>query len=241
MRAGRPRSQLWSHRVNDTFPDLNPPPRVLMGPGPVGVDPRVLRAMSMPMLGQFDPAFTAYMNETMELLRRIYCTRNRWSILIDGTARAGIEAILVSVIAPGDKVLVPVFGRFGHLLTEISSRCGAEVVTIEREWGTVFTPEEIEAAIRRHRPRVLAVVHGDTSTTMAQPLADIGPICRANDVILYADATASLGGAEVAVDAWQIDAASSGLQKCLSGPPGSSPITCNARVPDIVTRRNHSE
>jgi len=227
--------------VNETVAELNPPPRILMGPGPVGVDPRVLRAMSMPMLGQFDPAFTAYMNETMELLRRLYRTANRWSLLVDGTARAGAEAILVSTIAPGDKVLVPVFGRFGHLLAEISSRCGAEVVTIEREWGSVFTPEEIEAAIRRHRPRLLAIVHGDTSTTMLQPLADIGPICRANDVIVYVDATASLGGTDVAIDAWQIDAASAGLQKCLSGPPGSSPITFNARVADIVNRRKHVE
>jgi (S)-ureidoglycine---glyoxylate transaminase len=227
--------------VNEAFAELNPPPRILMGPGPVGVDPRVLRAMSMPMLGQFDPAFTAYMNDTMELLRRIYRTRNRWSILIDGTARAGVEAILVSVIAPGDKVLVPIFGRFGHLLAEISSRCGAEVVTIEREWGTVFTPEEIETAVRRHRPRILAVVHGDTSTTMAQPLSDIGPICRENDVILYTDTTASLGGADVAIDAWQVDAASAGLQKCLSGPPGSAPITFNERVVDIVNRRKHVE
>jgi (S)-ureidoglycine---glyoxylate transaminase len=227
--------------LNETIAELNPPPRILMGPGPVGVDPRVLRAMSMPMLGQFDPAFTAYMNDTMELLRRLYRTANRWSFLVDGTARAGVEAILVSIIAPGDKVLVPVFGRFGHLLAEISARCGAEVVTIEREWGTVFTPEEIEAAIRRHRPRVLAIVHGDTSTTMLQPLADIGPICRANDVIVYADATASLGGSDVAIDAWHIDAASAGLQKCLSGPPGSSPITFNARVADLVNSRKHVE
>jgi (S)-ureidoglycine-glyoxylate aminotransferase len=107
------------------------------------------------------------------------------------------------------------------LLAEISARCGAEVVTIEREWGTVFTPEEIEHAIRRHRPKVLAIVHGDTSTTMLQPLADIGPIC--------------------AVDAWQIDAASAGLQKCLSGPPGSAPITFNARVADLVNARKHIE
>ncbi len=227
--------------MNETIAELNPPPRILMGPGPVGVDPRVLRAMSMPMLGQFDPAFTAYMNDTMALLRRIYRTRNRWSLLIDGTARAGVEAILVSIIAAGDKVLVPVFGRFGHLLAEISARCGAEVVTIEREWGTVFTPDEIETAIRRHKPRLLAIVHGDTSTTMLQPLADIGPLCRANDVIVYADATASLGGSDVAIDAWQIDAASAGLQKCLSGPPGSSPITFNDRVADIINTRKHVE
>jgi (S)-ureidoglycine---glyoxylate transaminase len=227
--------------VTKLYGELNPPPRILMGPGPVGVDPRVLRAMSMPMLGQFDPAFTAYMNEMMELLRQLFRTRNRWSFLVDGTARAGVEAILVSLIAPGDKVLVPVFGRFGHLLTEIASRCGGDVVTIEREWGSVFTTDELEDAIRRHRPRLLAVVHGDTSTTMAQPLAEIGPICRANDVILYADMTASLGGTDVAIDDWQVDAASAGLQKCLSGPPGSAPITFNQRVADIVNGRKHVE
>ncbi len=221
--------------------DLNPPPRLLMGPGPVGVDPRVLRAMSMPMLGQFDPAFTAYMNETMELIRQLYRTKNKWSLLIDGTARAGVEAILVSIISPGDKVLVPSFGRFGFLLAEISKRCGGEVVTIERDWGTVFTPDEIEAAIKQHKPRVLAVVHGDTSTTMAQPLDQIGAICRKHDVLLYTDATASLGGMNVTIDAWHVDAASSGLQKCLSGPPGSSPVTVNERIVEVVKRRRHVE
>jgi (S)-ureidoglycine---glyoxylate transaminase len=223
------------------FSDLNPPPRLLMGPGPVGVDPRVLRAMSMPMLGQFDPAFTAYMNEMMELTRQLYRTKNKWSLLVDGTARAGVEAILVSIISPGDKVLVPSFGRFGFLLAEISKRCGGDVVTIERDWGTVFTPDEIEAAVKKHEPRVLAVVHGDTSTTMAQPLDQLGAICRKHDVLLYTDATASLGGMNVAIDAWQVDAASSGLQKCLSGPPGSSPITIGERIVEVVKRRRHVE
>lgn len=225
----------------EIFGDLNPPPRLLMGPGPVGVDPRVLRAMAMPMLGQFDPAFTAYMNETMVLLRQLYRTTNQWSFLVDGTARAGIEAILVSLIVPGDKVLVPVFGRFGHLLAEISQRCRADVVTIEREWGSVFTPDEIEDAIKTHRPKILALVHGDTSTTMAQPLAEIGGICRRHDVILYSDATATLGGMDVAVDDWKLDAVSAGLQKCLSGPPGTSPITFNERVAEIVKARKHIE
>ena len=221
--------------------ELDPPPRLLMGPGPVGVDPRVLRAMSMPMLGQFDPAFTAYMNETMELLRRIFRTRNKWSLVVDGTARAGIEALLVSMIEPGYKVLVPIFGRFGHLLAEIAERCGGEVATIEREWGTVFTPDEIEKAIRQHDPRFLAMVHGDTSTTMAQPLAEIGKLCRARDIILYADVTATLGGMPVEVDGWQLDAVSAGLQKCLSGPPGSSPITFNERVETIAKHHKHLE
>ncbi len=227
--------------MTELFGELNPPPRLLMGPGPVGVDPRVLRAMSMPMLGQFDPAFTTYMNETMELLRQLYRTQNRWSFLVDGTARAGIEAILVSLVAPGDKVLVPNFGRFGFLLAEIAQRCRADVVTLDREWGTVFTPDEIESAIRTHKPRVLALVHGDTSTTMAQPLNDIGDICRRHDVLLYVDATATLGGMDVAVDAWKLDAVSAGLQKCLSGPPGSSPVTFNERVVEVVKARKHIE
>ena len=202
-----------------TVPELNPPPRLLMGPGPVGVDPRVLRAMSMPVLGQFDPAFTAYMNDTMTLTRQIFRTKNQWSLVVDGTARAGIEAILVSLITPGDKVLVPIFGRFGHLLTEIAQRCGGRVATIEREWGTVFTPDEIEDAIKKYQPRVIAVVHGDTSTTMVQPLAEIGAMCRQRDIILYSDATATLGGMPVEVDAWQLDAVSAGLQKCLPARP----------------------
>jgi (S)-ureidoglycine-glyoxylate aminotransferase len=138
-------------------------------------------------------------------------------------------------------VLVPIFGRFGHLLSEIARRCGAVVASIEAQWGTVFAPEQIEAAIRQHRPRVLAICQGDTSTTMAQPLDEFGAICRRHDVILYVDATATLGGMALPVDRWQIDAVSAGLQKCLSGPPGSSPITFNQRVVDIVTSRKHVE
>ncbi|MBV9522813.1 MAG: alanine--glyoxylate aminotransferase family protein, partial [Alphaproteobacteria bacterium] len=225
----------------DDFGELDPPPRLLMGPGPIGIDPRILRAMSMPMLGQFDPAFTRYMNEVMALYRRVFQTENRWTFLVDGTARAGIEAILVSLLSPGDRVLVPIFGRFGQLLAEIAERCGAAVTAIETEWGTVFAPETIEAAILRHRPRVLALVHGDTSTTMAQPLEAIGALCRRHDVILYVDATATLGGMEVAVDRWQLDAVSAGLQKCLSGPPGSAPLTLGDRVVEIVGRRRHLE
>jgi len=225
----------------DSFDDLNPPPRLLMGPGPVTADPRVLRAMSMPLLGQFDPAFTQYMNEMMALLRQLFETENRWALLVDGTARGGIEAILSSIIAPGDRVLVPVFGRFGHLLTEIAARCGAEIRTIEAEWGTVFPPEPIEAAVAEFRPKLLALVHGDTSTGMAQPLADLGAICRRYEAYLYVDATATLGGMELPVDRWRIDAASAGLQKCLSGPPGSSPITFNDRIASLVGERKHVE
>jgi len=222
------------------FAELSPSPRLLMGPGPINVDPRVLRAMSMPMLGQFDPEFTAYMNETMALFRQVFQTTNR-TLLIDGTARAGIEALLVSLIEPGDRVLVPIFGRFGHLLSEIASRCGAGVSTLETEWGSVFEPDRIEDAVKRIRPKMLAMVHGDTSTTMARPLAEVGEICRRHDCLIYVDATATLGGMDFPVDTWQVDAASAGLQKCLSGPPGMAPITFNEQVEHLVRRRKHVE
>ena len=158
--------------MSKIFEELNPSTRILMGPGPVDVDPLVLRAMSMPLLGQFDPEFTGYMNETMVLYRQVFETANQWTFLIDGTARAAIEAMLVSMIEPDDRVLVPIFGRFGHLLCEIAGRCGADVRSIETQWGTVFDAATIEAAIKEHAPKILAVVQGDTSTTMAQPLAE---------------------------------------------------------------------
>ena len=227
--------------MTSPIPDLNPPPRLLMGPGPVDADPRVLRAMAMPLLGQFDPAFTAYMNETMDLYRRVYQTKNRWTFLIDGTARAGIETILTSLIAPGDAVLVPVFGRFGHLLCEIARRCRAEVHTVEAEWGTVVPLEKIETALKTHRPKLVACVHGDTSTTMAQPMDGLADLCHREGALLFVDATATLGGMDVTVDRWGVDAISAGLQKCLSGPPGSAPISFNDKVADAVNRRKHVE
>ena len=223
------------------FDELDPPPRLMMGPGPINADPRVLRAMSMPLLGQFDPAFTAYMNEVMVLLRQLFRTRNHWALLVNGTARAGVEAILASLITPGDRVLVPVFGRFGHLLCEIAGRCGAEVRALETEWGTVFAPGAIEAEIADFRPKLVATVHGETSTTMAQPLREIGAMCRRHGALLYVDATATIGGMEFPLDEWNIDAASVGLQKCLSGPPGCAPITFNERVEEVVLARKHIE
>ena len=225
----------------ELFAELDPEPRLLMGPGPVDVYPRVLRAMSVQLQGQFDPQFTGYMNQVMALYRRVFRTDNKWTLLIDATARAGIEACLASALAPDDILLVPVFGRFGHLKMEIGRRLGANVAFVETEWGRVFDPDEIESAIRRHRPKMIAISHGDTSTTMLQPLAEIGALCRKHDVLLYVDCTASLGGNVFEMDEWQIDMASAGLQKCLSGPPGSSPLSFNDRAAAIITARKHIE
>ena len=221
--------------------DLNPAPRLLMGPGPINADPRVLRAMSAQLLGQFDPQFRDYMKEVSELYRGVFQTKNRWTLLIDGTARSAIEAALASLIVPGDRVLVPVFGRFGHLKVEIAQRFGAEVRAAEIEWGTVFAPEQLEKEIRTFKPKLVAVSHGDTSTTMAQPLAELGKLCRAHDALLYVDATATLGGMDLPSDAWQLDVVSAGLQKCLAGPSGSAPLTLNDRAEAVIARRRHTE
>lgn len=223
------------------FADLNPPARLLMGPGPINADPRVLRAMSTPLIGQFDPSMTALMGETMALYAQVFRTQNKWSLLVDATARGGIEAAMVSLIEPGDKVLVPVFGRFGHLKAEIARRCGAEVIEINAEWGTVFAPEQIEAALKLHRPKLLAVCQGDTSTTMLQPLNELGKLAAKYDALLYTDTTASLGGNDLRTDEWQLDLVSSGLQKCLAGPSGSAPITIGPRAEAAILRRRHVE
>ncbi len=227
--------------MSSSVRSVNPPARLLMGPGPINADPRVLRAMSAPLLGQYDPQFRAYMREAQDLYRQVFETQNRSTLLIDGTARAGIESILVSLIEPGDVVLVPIFGRFGHLLCEIASRCGADVRFIETSWGTVFTRDQIADALRTHRPKLLAICQGDTSTTMCQPLDWLGALCRENGVLSYVDATASVGGQPLRVDAWGLDAISVGLQKCLGGPSGVSPITLSEAIAERIKTRWHVE
>ncbi|WP_248925820.1 pyridoxal-phosphate-dependent aminotransferase family protein [Paenibacillus hamazuiensis] len=223
------------------YRDLSPSPRTIMTPGPVEVDPRVLRAMSMPILGQFDPEFTGLMNETMDMLRALFRTQNRWAYPIDGTSRSGIEAVLTGLIRPGDRVLVPIYGRFGHLLVEIAERLGAEVATMEQEWGHVFEPDDVIRRIKQVRPRLVAIVHGETSTGCVQPLAEIGRACRELDVLIAVDAVATIGGMNVAADEWMLDAVIGGTQKCLSVPAGMAPITYNDRAAVQVEKRKRIE
>ncbi|TQL03228.1 alanine--glyoxylate aminotransferase family protein [Cellulomonas sp. SLBN-39] len=220
---------------------LTPPHRLLMGPGPISADPRVLRAMSAALVGQFDPVMTGYMNATQALYRQVFRTANEATVLVDGTARAAIEAAVVSLVEPGDRVLVPVFGRFGHLLVEIARRAGADVVTVEAPWGQVVDPARVEEAVLAHRPKLVAVVQGDTSTTMCQPLAEIGEICARHDVLLYVDATASVVGNDLRTDDWGLDVVTVGLQKCLGGPSGSAPTTVSDRARAVIDARKHVE
>lgn len=221
--------------------ELNIARRLIFTPGPVGVDPRVSQAMGYSILGQFDPEFTAIMNETMELIRQSFMTKNKWSFPIDGTSRAGLEAVIGSIVEPGDKVLVPILGRFGHLLVELSERAGAEVHTIECPWGEVFDQATIIDAVKKIKPKVLAVVHGETSTGRLQPIDKIGAVCRSLGVFTVVDAVASYLGTEIPVDDWELDAVVGGAQKCLSVPSGITPITFTDRFAEAINQRKRIE
>lgn len=223
------------------FETLNPPQRLLMGPGPINAYPRVHQAISQSLIGQYDPVMTGYMTQVQSLYRGVFATNNQQTMLVDGTARAGIEAVLVSVLKPGDKVLIPIIGRFGHLLCEIAERVGAVVRTIDIEWGEICPAELVEKEIKTFQPKLLATVQGDTSTTMNQPLKELGELCQRYGVLFYCDATASIAGNDLKVDEWHLDAVSAGLQKCLGGPSGSAPITLSDRCAEVINRRKHIE
>ena len=211
--------------------------RVLMGPGPTMADPRVLEAMAAPLLGQFDPDFTAIMNEVMALTRFVFQTENARAFPVPGTGRAGLEAAIVSLVEPGDRVVVGECGRFGQLLIEIAERCGAEVVPVRAEWGRALEPDAIAAALSGGKTRLVALIHGETSTGVLQPLHEIARLARAHDALLMADAVVTLGGCAVETDAWGVDVMVAGTQKCLSCPSGLAPVTYNARAEAVLAAR----
>ena len=223
--------------MSRTFGDLNPPTRLLCGTGPTNPDPRVLRVMAAPVLGQFDPAFTAIMTDVMDLGRTVFRTANPRTFAISGTGRASIEAGLASLIEPGDRVLVANCGRFGDLFVDIATRYGAQVGQVHAEWGAIVDPQAIAEAIRRERPRLVCIVHGETSTGIWQPLDEIGAVCYSHDALLAVDAVVTLGGVPVETDAWQIDVCFAGGQKCLGLPSGMSPITYNDRAERALAAR----
>lgn len=223
--------------TRDAYPDLLPSPRILLGPGPSMADPRVLRAMAAPLLGQFDPEFTAVMDEVTRLCRVVFQTANVRAFPVPGTGRAGLEAALVSLVEPGERVVVGVSGRFGLLFCEIAERCGAEVVRVEAEWGRIVEPEAIARALGRGGAKLLCVVHGETSTGVLQPLPEIARLAHSHDALLVVDAVVTLGGTEVATDAWGLDVVVAGTQKCLSCPSGLAPLTYNARAEAALARR----
>jgi len=216
---------------------LNPPARRLFGTGPTTPDPRVLRALGLPVLGQFDPAFTAIMNEVSELCRFVFRTGNARAFPVSGTSRAGLEAGLCSLIEPGDRVVVVVAGRFGELLAEISRRCGAEVVAVDTAWGRVTEPDAVRAALATGRPKVLALVHGDTSTGVLQPLPDLVRLAHDRGAVVLVDAVLTLGGVPVEADGWGLDVCVAGTQKCIGCPSGMAPLTYTAAVEEMIAAR----
>ncbi len=220
------------------FSDLDPSPRVLLGPGPSMVPSRVLAALSAPLVGHLDPEFLAVMNQVQQLLRYVFQTQNELTIPISGTGSAGMEAALVNFIEPGDDVLIGVNGYFGERLCDMAGRIGARVDRLERPWGEVFDPDEVNAALARRPYKLLAVVHAETSTGALQPhVAEIARAAHAHGALLVLDTVTSLGGVPVEIDAWDVDIAYSGTQKCLSCPPGLAPITVGPRAREVMHRR----
>lgn len=219
------------------FAPVNPPRRILMGPGPSDVAPRVLAALATPTVGHLDPYFLRIMDETQQMLRQVFRTSNRLTLPVSGTGSAGMETCVVNLVEPGERMLVCVNGVFGGRMADVASRYGAQVHKLERPFGEVFSPQEIEAAVRDFQPKVVGIVHAETSTGALQPLEAVSRIVHAAGGLLLVDCVTSLGGLPVEIDQWNIDAAYSGTQKCLSCPPGLAPVTFSDRAVQVMDAR----
>jgi alanine-glyoxylate transaminase / serine-glyoxylate transaminase / serine-pyruvate transaminase len=216
---------------------LTPPTRLLLGPGPSNPHPVVSAAMAAPLVGHLDPYFLQVMDETMADLRTVFGTVNHHTIPMSGTGTAGLEAIMFNLLEPGDEAIVGVIGYFGQRLVEIAERAGATVRRLDGQLGDVIPPERVEDELRRGRPRLVALVHAETSTGACQPLDDIGRMAREHDTLFVVDCVTSLGGLPVDADRRLIDAAGSCSQKCLGAPPGLGPVTFGPRAMAAVQAR----
>jgi alanine-glyoxylate transaminase / serine-glyoxylate transaminase / serine-pyruvate transaminase len=216
---------------------LNPPQRLLLGPGPSDAHPRVLSAMATPLLGHLDPAFLELMQDTQQVMRDAYLTKNPLTFPISATGMAGMEACVVNLVEPGDKVVVCAKGFFGQRMIDVAGRAGAQVTVLEQAWGEVFDLNRIRETLKQVRPKVLGIVHAETSTGAWQPLEGLGKLCHEFDTLLLVDAVTSLGCVPVRVDEWELDAVYSCSQKGLGCPPGLSPITLSPRAEEAMGRR----
>ena len=216
---------------------LNPSPRLLLGPGPTDVHPRFLTAMATPLLGHLDPQFLVLMNETQEMLRDAFMTKNHLTFPISATGMAGMETCMVNLLEPGDKIVVCVAGFFGTRQVEIAERTGANVVRLDAPWGSVFDLNQLRDALSKHRPKVLSIVQAETSTGAWQPVEQLGKLCHEFGTLLLVDAVTSLGCIPVKLDEWEIDAVYSCSQKGLSCPPGMSPVSFSPRAVDVIVKR----
>jgi len=213
-------------------------PRLLIGPGPSDVNPRVLAAMARPTIGHLDPQFLEVLNDIREMLQAVFRTQNRLTLAASGCGSAGMEACVVNLIEPGDNMLVCIAGVFGMRMKDVAERADAQVTAISVPWGQVFTAEQIHEAFKTYGPfKVVGIVHAETSTGVAQPVAEISRVVHENGALLLLDTVTSLAGMPVEVDAWQVDACYSGTQKCLSCPPGLSPVTFSAAAEEVIASR----
>lgn len=217
--------------------ELNPSPRLLLGPGPSDVHPRVLKAMSTPLLGHLDPEFMVIMSETQTMLRQVFQTQNQLTFPVSGTGMAGMECALVNLIEPGEKAVICVKGYFGGRMVEIAQRAGAQVTVLECPWGEVFDLNRIKDTLVRVRPKVLGIVHAETSTGAWQPISELGRLCHEFDTLVSVDAVTSLAVNPLETDGWELDAVHSGTQKGLGCPPGMAPVTFSPRAVDVVKNR----
>jgi len=221
------------------FRDINPGNRVLMGPGPSDVPARVLQAMAAPCIGHLDPYFLSVMDETQQLIRFVFQTQNELTIPVSGTGSAGMETCFVNLVEPGDEVVVCVNGVFGTRMSDIVVRLGGRLIRVEAEWGKAVDPEAVRNAVRGKSPKIVAVVHAETSTGVCTPLEELSRIAHDAGALFLVDTVTSLAGMEVAVDRWKIDAVYSGTQKCLSCPPGLAPISFSPAALKTLEARKH--
>lgn len=221
----------------NAFRDINPGERVLMGPGPSDVPPRILQAMAAPCIGHLDPYFLSVMDETQRLLRFLFQTENGLTVPVSGTGSAGMETCFVNLVEPGDEVVVCVNGVFGTRMSDIVNRLGGQLIRVDGEWGRSIDPDEVRKAVKGRSPKLLAVVHAETSTGVCQPLEDLRNTAKESGALFLVDMVTSLGGMEVALDKMGIDAAYSGTQKCISCPPGLAPISFSSAAMKALEKR----
>lgn len=219
-------------------PELKMPQRILLGPGPSDVSDRVLRALAAPTVGHLDPEYLTIMDETRTLIRDVFKTKNELTIAVSGTGSAGMEACVVNLIEPGDEMIVCVNGVFGTRMRDVAQRCGATVHSIEAEWGQIIEPDVVAAMLKAHpRTKVLGIVHAETSTGAHQPIEEISKLVHDAGALLLLDTVTSLGGHDVRLDEWRVDACYSGTQKCLSCPPGLAPVSFSPAAVEAIDKR----
>jgi alanine-glyoxylate transaminase/serine-glyoxylate transaminase/serine-pyruvate transaminase len=214
-----------------------PPQRILLGPGPSDIHPRVLAALARPTVGHMDPYYLKIMDELQSMLQQVFRTKNRMTMAISGTGSAGQEATVTNLVEPGERVLVCINGVFGNRLADMAERAGGEVTKIERPWGEVFSVAEVKEALARVKPKIVAIVMAETSTGAWQPIEEIAAAVRDTGAMLILDTVTALGGIPVEIDRWQIDAVYSGTQKCLGCPPGLAPVSFSERAVQKILGR----